>query len=346
MNCSVSTAGFKNFTKFSEESLILGLMKRAVIALLLLGRVVAAEDPKALALKARIAISNVDGRIDHFSADVKGRRLFISALGNHTVEVIDVQSGRRLRTIADVAEPQGAYYDPSTNRLFVACRMDGTTKVLDAGSFQLLETVRFSGNADNIRYDAAARRIVVGYGDGALAFLESNGKNIGEIALDAHPESFQIENKGTRVFVNVPDRKEIQVADLVKNAVLARWPVTSALKNYPMALDEAHHRLFIGCRAPARMLVIDTENGKQTAAAEIVGDTDDLFYDPARNRLYVIGGEGFVDVFDADRYNRIARYATASGARTGLFVPEWEKLFVAVPHRGGQRAEILIYETK
>src|SRR5579872_1956668 len=247
------------------------MMKRALTALLLLGALVQAQDPTALILKSRIAISNVDGRIDHFSADVKGRRLFLSALGNHTVEVIDVKAGKRLGTIADLAEPQGVYYDPSTNRLFVACRMDGTTKVLDAGSFQLLQTVKFSGDADNIRFDAARRRIVVGYGDGALALLDSNGKKSGEIALDAHPESFQLEKTGTRVFVNVPDRQEIQVADLVKNAVLARWPVTSALKNYPMALDDAHHRLFIGCRAPARMLVIDTETGKQTASVEIVG---------------------------------------------------------------------------
>ena len=116
-----------------------------------------------------------------------------------------------------------------------------------------------------------------------------------------------------------------------------------------MTLDEAHHRLLIGCRSPARMLVIDTEIGKQTAAVEIVGDTDDMFYDANRSRVYVIGGQGFVDVFeqkDPDHYNRLAHYATAPGARTGLFVPDWGKLFVAVPHRGEQRAEVLVFETK
>ena len=149
--------------------------------------------------------------------------------------------------------------------------------------------------------------------------------------------------------MNVPDKKEIQVLDLVKNAMSGRWPVTSALKNYPMALDEAHHRLLIGCRAPARMLVIDTETRKQTASVEIVGDTDDLFYDAPASRVYVIGGQGFVDVFaqkDADHYDRTAHFATAPGARTGLFVPDWGSLFVAIPHRSEQRAEIRIYETK
>jgi len=145
----------------------------------------------------------------------------------------------------------------------------------------------------------------------------------------------------------VPDQKGIEVADVVKNSVIAKWPVTSAVKNFPMALDEGHHRLLIGCREPARMLIIDTGTGKQTGSVEIVGDTDDLFYDASKGRVYVIGGEGFVDIFeqrDADRYDRLGRLATAPGARTGLFVADWGKLFIAVPHRGEQRAEILILE--
>jgi DNA-binding beta-propeller fold protein YncE len=324
-------------------------MKQAVAALLLVGGFVHAQEPKALTLNGRVELPNVNGRIDHFTADLNGQRLFMAALGNRTVEVIDVQSGKRLRTLTDLAEPQGVYYDASTNRLFAACAKDGTTKVFDAGSFQLFDAVKFSGDADNIRYDARGRRIIVGYGDGALGFLDLHGKKNGEIALDAHPESFQLEKIGTRVFVNVPDQKQIQVADLVKNAVIGKWPVTSALKNYPMALDEGHHRLLIGCRTPARMLVFDTETGKQTASIEIVGDTDDLFYDAVRSRVYVIGGQGFVDVFEqkgADRYERSAHYPTAAGARTGLFVVEWGKLFVAVPHRGEQGAAVLIYEAK
>jgi DNA-binding beta-propeller fold protein YncE len=332
-----------------NPSLSSKIVKCAAPVLLLLAGVVRGQEPKALSLKGRIDLPSVEGRIDHLSADLRSQKLFMAALGNHSVEVLDVQSGKRIRTLSGLAEPQGIYFDPSTNRLFVACAIDGAAKVFDAGTLQPLATAKYSGDADNIRYEARSRRIVVGYGDGALAFLDSSGKKLGEIALDAHPESFQLEKSGTRVFVNVPDKKEIQVANLAKNAVLARWPVTSALKNYPMALDEAHHRLWIGCRTPAHMLAIDTDTGKQTASVEIVGDADDLFYDAGRNRLYVIGGEGFVDVFDTktpDRYTRLARYSTAPGARTGLFVPEWSKLFVAVPHQGRQRAEILVYEAK
>lgn len=308
-----------------------------------------AQAPQALELKTRISLPGVNGRIDHLTADLKGRRLFVAALGNHTVEVIDTQNGKHLRSIPDLAEPQGVYYDPTTDRIFVACRKDGATKIFDAATWKLLKTVNLSDDADNIRYDGRARRILVGYGDGALAFLDPDGRKTGEIALDAHPESFQLEKTGNRVFVNVPDKKEIEVADLARAAVISRWPVTSALKNYPMALDENHHRLLIGCRAPARMLAIDTETGRQTAAVEIVDDTDDLFYDAVRSRVYVIGGGGFVDVFeqkDADRYQRVAHYPTAPGARTGLFVADWGKLFVAVPHRGSRPAEVLEYEAK
>jgi DNA-binding beta-propeller fold protein YncE len=324
-------------------------MKSLFALPLLLAGAVHSQETKFLSLTARIDLPSVNGRIDHFSADLKGQRLFMSALGNHTVEVLDVQSGKRVRTLPDLAEPQGAYFDPSTNRLYIACAQDGTVKIYDASSFQLLQTVKLGGDADNIRYDARGGRIIVGYGDGALGFLDSNGKKAGEIALDAHPESFQLEKAGSRVFVNVPDRKEIQVADLSASKLLAKWPVTSALKNYPMALDESNHRLLIGCRTPARMLAIDTETGKQTASMDIVGDTDDLFYDAARKRVYVIGGQGSVDVFEqksADQYDRIAHIPTAPGARTGLFVPDWGQLFVAVPHRGEQRAEVQIFEAK
>jgi DNA-binding beta-propeller fold protein YncE len=324
-------------------------MKHAVTAIFLFAAILPGEEAASLVLKGRIALPNVNGRIDHFSADAKGQRLFLAALGNHTIEVLDVQTGKRMHTIPGLPEPQGVYFDPSSNRLFAACAGDGGIRIFDGATFQLLDTVKSSGDADNIRYDARGRHVIVGYGDGALLILDAAGKKAGEIALDAHPESFQLEKAGVRTFVNVPDKKEIQVLDLARNAVVQRWPVTSALKNYPMALDEAHHRLLIGCRAPARMLVLDTDSGRQTASVEIVGDTDDMFHDAPRNRVYVIGGQGFVDVFDqkdSDQYLRVARHPTAPGARTGLFVADWGKLFVAVPHRGEQPAEVLVYEVR
>jgi DNA-binding beta-propeller fold protein YncE len=324
-------------------------MKHAVATLLLFSGMLPAAEPEALAMRTRIALPNVEGRIDHFSADLKGNRLFMAALGNRSIEVLDVANSKRIHSIADVAEPQGLYFDPTSNHLFAATRQDGTVKVFDGGTYQLLQTTNLGGNADNIRYDSRERGVIVGFGSGAFAFLDSNGKKTEEVALDAHPESFQLEKAGTRAFVNAPDRKEIEVVDLAKNAVIAKWPVTSALKNYPMALDEAHHRLLIGCREPARMLVFDTETGKQTASVEIVADTDDLFFNARRGRVYVIGGGGSVDVLeqkDGDHYTPLQHIQTAPGARTGYFSPDWSKLFVAVPHRGEQAAEVLVFEAR
>src|SRR6266851_4217108 len=335
--------------------------------LLVLSRPAAGQDSSALSLKTHIALPNVKGRIDHFSVDVKGQRLFMAGVGNHTLEVIDLKSGKQVRTIPDLEEPQGVYYDASTNHLFVACGGDGVTKMFDGTTFQVLATVKFPDDADNIRYDIRSKSAIVGYagakelrkreaGTGGLGFIDASGKKTRDIVIDAHPESFRLEEKGTRLFVNVPDKKEIEVVDVEKGTILARWPV-SAKNNFPMSLDEAHHRLFVGAWTPPRLIVFDTETGKEVASVElgekgvvkkdIVGATDDLFYDSARGRTYVLNALGSIDVFqqkDPDHYDLIASVPTPPRTQTGLFVPEWGKLFVAVIKQGEQSAEIRVYE--
>lgn len=318
------------------------------------------QEPQAVSLSSRIPLAHVKGRIDHFSVDVKAQRLFVAAVANHTLEVIDLQSGKQVHSITDLAEPQGVFYDAFTNRLFVACALDGTTKIYDGTTFHLLSAVKFPDDADNIRYDARSRSVIVGYagakalrnreeGTGGLGFIDSEGKKTGEIVVDAHPESFQLEQTGTRLFVNVPDKGEIEVVDLAGRKVLARWPVTSAKDNFPMALDETHHRLFVGTRTPPRLLVFDTKTGKEITSREIAGNSDDLFYDSAKQRVYVLTSQSALDVFqqrDPDHYDHIARLSTPPRMQTGLFVPEWGKLFAAAPNQGEQGAEILVYEVK
>jgi len=328
----------------------------------------AAQESEPLSLKGSIDLPNVKGRIDHFSVDVKGQRLFVAGVGNHSLEVMDLQSGKRVRTISNLAEPQGVFFDAATNRLFVACALDGVTNIYDGTTFQLVGTVKFPDDADNIRYDARSKSVIVGYagakelrnrdeGAGGLGFIDSTGKKTRDIVIDAHPESFRLEEKGTRIFVNVPDKKEIEVVDGEKGAILARWPVTTSKNNFPMSLDEAHHRLFVGAWTPPRLLVFDTETGKQVAALElgekgvvnprIVGVTDDLFYDSARGRIYVLNALGSIDVFqqkDADHYDLIASIPTPSNTKTGLFVPEWGKLFVGVLQEGTKNAEVRVYQ--
>jgi len=336
-------------------------MKYWIASLLLVSGLAAGQQQTpALSLTTRIPLPNVKGRIDHFGVDVKGQRLFVAGVANHTLEVIDLKSGQRVRTIPDLEEPQGVYYDAATNHLFVACGGDGVTNVYDGSTFKLIASAKFPDDADNIRYDARSKQVIVGYagakqlrkreeGTGGLGFLDTNGKLIREVVIDAHPESFRLEEKGTRIFVNVPDKQEIEVVDAVKGTILARWPVTSAKNNFPMSLDEAHRRLMVGAWMPPRLLVFDIDSGKQVASGEIAGNSDDLFYDASRGRVYVLTAAGFLEVFqqkDADRYDRIARYATPPGTQTGLFVPEWGKLFAGVQGRDKQPSEVLVYEAK
>jgi DNA-binding beta-propeller fold protein YncE len=330
-------------------------------------KVTAPAVPAPLVLKTTIPLPDAKGRLDHVGVDLKGNRLFLAEIGNGGVEAIDLASGKSLHMLTGFGEPQGVYFDTGTNRLFVASGDDGTVKIFDGTTYAPVATAKFSSDADNLRFDARSKRVIVGYGgekfvggkavapqgergkgDGALAFVDANGKAGPEISVDAHPESFQLEKTGTRVFVNVPDRHEVQVADLAKGTVIAHWPV-SCTDNFPMSLDETHHRLFIGCRIPATMQVLDTNTGKSIASVDIPGTTDDLFYDAARARIYVLGGVGNVDVYaqkDADHYERLARVPAPVGSRTGLFVPDLNELFVSVSQSAKQPAELLVYEAK
>jgi DNA-binding beta-propeller fold protein YncE len=303
-----------------------------------------------LKLVQTIPLPGVEGRIDHFGVDVKGQRLFMAALGNNTLEIIDLAQGKRVQTIRGLREPQGIRFAPELNRIFVANGGDGTLRAYDGTALTLASTVNLGDDADNVRYDSSAGQILVGYGSGAIATVDAKTvKTTGTIKLSAHPESFQLESSSVRMFVNVPSAGEIAVLDRKQQHVITTWPLGSLKANFPMALDEANHRLFVGTRNPARLVVFDSESGKQVTTVNCSGDTDDLFYDPQNKQIYLSAGEGFIDVFkqqDADHYQAIAKLPTAGGARTSLFVPELHRLYLAVPHRGNQEAAIRVYEVQ
>jgi DNA-binding beta-propeller fold protein YncE len=305
-----------------------------------------AADP--LKLERTIPLPGVEGRIDHMAVDVLHRRLFVAALGNNTVEVLDLDGGKRIRSITGLHEPQGIAYVPAPSLVYVANGEDGKLKVFDGVSFELRQTIDFSGDADNVRYDPDARQIYVGYGSGALGIVDLlTRRKVGDVALAGHPESFQLEQSGTRIFINVPTAGHVAIVDRRARSLTLKWPLPGKQANFPMALNEAGHRLFIGCREPPHVAVFDTNTGKIVATFECVDDTDDLFYDAALKRLYISGGEGFITVIqeqDGNTYHPLARIATASGARTSLFVPALKRLYLAVPHRGKQGAEIRVYQ--
>jgi YVTN family beta-propeller protein len=319
----------------------------ATIALVAL-QIASGQTP--LTLVGTIDLPGVEGRIDHLAVDTAARRLYVAALGNDTVEVLDLKSSSHIKTVPGFREPQGIVVVPEANLVAVANGHGEGVQFIDTGDYRPTRAVKLGDDSDNVRYDVAAKRLFVGFGSGALAAVSpADGKVLAEVKLSGHPESFQLERSGTLVFVNVPTAAQIAVVDRTAMKVVATWPVVSARSNFPMALDEPNHRLFIGCRRPAKVLMYDTTTGRESGSLDIVGDTDDLFYDAVRKRLYLTGGEGFLDVFqeqDANRFTRIAHVATAAGARTSAFASEEARLYLAVPHRGNQKAEIRIYEAR
>ena len=322
-----------------------------IVSALLLGALAVgghAQESTMLKLAQTVPLPGVNGRFDHFAVDVKGRRLFVAALGNNTLEVLDLGAAKRVTSLTGVHKPTGVLFLAEANQIGVANGDDGSFKRFDAAAYAWLNDLRSLDDADNVRFDTTAKRIYVGYGDGALGVTDSTAaKLIASIKLPAHPESFQLERTGNRIFVNLPDAKQIAVVEREQRAVVARWPMEEFQANFPMALDETGHRLFVGCRKPPRLVVFNTEGGAPVADLEISGDTDDLFFDAKRNRLYVSCGEGFLDVVqrrDSDRYARSARLPTREGARTCFFSPELDRLYLAVPQRDGRDAEIRIYQ--
>lgn len=308
-------------------------------AILAVGSSLPAE---SLVLERTIPLPGVEGRIDHFAFDAAGGRLFVAALGINTVEVVDLKAGKAVHSITGLSEPQGIYYAAEVNRLYVANGGDGVVRVFDGTTFAPVTTIKFDDDADNVRYDATTKLLYVGYGDGGLGAINIQTNQIAtETPLSAHPESFQLETGGVRVFINVPKSHEIAVVDRRKNAVTATWSLGLAAANFPMALDEANHRLMVACRVPARLLVFDTSSGKEEAKLDLHGDCDDLYFDPVRRQLYASCGEGYIDVFGVTGAGRFAlreAIKTEPKARTCFF--EGEHLYLAVPRRGNESAQL------
>lgn len=313
-----------------------------------------AQQNAPLRLIQTIPLPNVHGRIDHFDVDVKGQRLFMSALGNNTLEVFDLRSNKVIYSIRGLQEPQGVTFVPKSNRVFVANGDDGTVRMFDGSTYKLLKAVQLASDADDTRYDSATNQVFVGYGDGAKAGIATldgtTGDLVATIKLPDHPESFQLEQAGQKIYVNIPSADNIvDVLNRTTRKVIATWKLGGAQDNFPMALDEANHRLFITCRTPAEVLVLDTESGNVVARIAAVTRADDAWYDAANKRAYVSGGGGAITVIqetDANHYSETAQFKTEDGGRTSCLVPQLNRLFLGVWGQHGQPEELRIYEIR
>jgi hypothetical protein len=307
---------------------------------------------RPLVLSGSISMDGVKGRFDHFA--LGQGRVFVSALGNNTVEVLSIFGGIVEHTITNIPNPQGIAFSPEAHKLFVASAK-GKLYIYDADAFNLIATLDFEGGADNLRYDAATKRVYVGCGDdektGAIVAVDAmtNQRTDEEYKIGGEPESFQLESSGPNIYVNIPDLKQIAVINR-QTKQITRWPLTGLRMNFPMALDEEDHRLFVGIREPARLAVFDTTSGRMIVALPSAEDADDLYYDSEHKRVYVPGGEGLIYVFkmnDPDHYRLLSKIPTALGGRTAGYFGRTGKgmhrFFLAVPSRGEQKAELRIY---
>lgn len=323
------------------------LGRALLLAALLAGPAAAAEPaaaPAPLVLEAKIGLGAVSGRIDHLAVDPRRRRLFVAELGNGSLGVVDLAARTQLRTVSGFKNPQGVGYEASTDTIYVADAGDGAVHVLRGEDFAPLGRIELGSDADNVRIDEAHRRVLVGYGDGALAILDPAARRkLGEVRLPAHPEGFQLAEGGAQAVVNLPDAHRIAIADLAGGGVRA-IPTGSLAANFPMAVDAAAGRVLVGFRSPPMLAAFALPDGHLVAKAAICGDADDLFVDD-RRRIYVSCGAGVVDVLQpaGDGYERIARVPTASGARTSLFVVGLDRLYVAARAGWSEPATIWVF---
>jgi YVTN family beta-propeller protein len=316
-----------------------------------------------------IPLGDVAGRIDHLAVDVVRKRLFVAELGSDRVAVVDLDARRVLQTIDALAEPQGVAYEPTTDTLFVANGGDGSVRLYSGGGYAPVGRVDLHDDADNVRLDAVNHRVLVGYGHG-LAAIDIATHAMRAWPLGGHPESFQIEATG-RVFVNVPSVRA--VVTLEADGRAQQRSIAPPGANFPLALDDLG-QLVLPLRRPPALLVMlvapppntardpassaqnastsrtdrDSTSGteREPTSSELCDDADDVFFDAARKRLYVSCGDGHLDVFERtdSRYARVDHVPTAHGARTSLFVADWDRLYLAVPASAGTPAAVWIME--
>jgi DNA-binding beta-propeller fold protein YncE len=306
-----------------------------------------------LQLEEQIPVPGVAGRLDHFTADVKRKRLIVSALGNNTVEVIDTFAGKVTHSIKGLAEPQGPLYVPDVDKLYVANAEDGKVRVYDGATYTLRKTIDFGTDPDNMRYDAASKKVFVGFGeeDGGIAMIDpATDDRVGEVyKTGGHPESFQVEASGKHIYVNVPDAGNVVESIDRKTGAVTKWPMKDLRGNYAMALNEEDHRLYTVSRKLPMLVVFNTETGSEVARMPAAGECDDVFFDASRKRIYEIGGEGSISVFqqdDPDHYELLANVPTGIGIRTGFYFAKRDRFYVGVPAKGNEPAQVWTYEAE
>jgi DNA-binding beta-propeller fold protein YncE len=313
------------------------------------------QDAPPLKLAQTLTLpADVKGNFDHFGVDLKNDRLFATPEGYKAVLVFELKSGKPLHTIKGIGKPHAVLYREDLNRIYITDGDAGDVKIFDGKTYALLSSVKLLEDSDSIGYDPKTKYLYVDNGGGdvhqtysMLSVVDTTaGKKLADIKIDGDTlEAMALEPSSPKLYVNNRAKNQVEVVDREKREVVASWPVTKCKTNVAMALDEAGHRLFIGCRT-AQMAVLDTESGKEITALPMTKGVDDVIYDPASKRIYA-ACDGDVDVYQQsspDEYKLLAKVPTGPLGRTARLVPELKKFFVAVPQHGTDPAKILVFD--
>jgi DNA-binding beta-propeller fold protein YncE len=298
--------------------------------------------------------ATIVGRFDHFGFDLRNGRLFATPEDFKALLVLDLSTGRVLREIHGIAKPHAVLYREDLDRIYVTDGVDGALKIFDGATYQLIGSVSLSKDADAIGYEPSTKElyIVNGGGDEGLEYSllsvvdTTSGKKTADIRIEGRTlEAMALDVFRPRLYLNNRARNRVTVVDRFKKAVLGEWPITLGKDNVAMALDEAHQRLFVGCRS-GHVVVFDTNTGAELQALSIPKGIDDLQYDPASKRLYA-AGDGSVAIFeqtDADSYTPLGESPTGPAAKTARLAPQINRYFVAAPQHGSENAAVLVFE--
>jgi hypothetical protein len=296
-----------------------------------------------------IPLAGPTGRLDHMALDTAHHRLFVANMPNSSLDIVDLAQGKLIKQVPGQRGIQGIAYAVDLDLIFVG-NGSGSFNVFDGRDYHLLKSLHPGDDCDNVRYDTRTQRVYVIHAPRSLAVIDAKTRTLlKEIPLPADPESFQLERGRPRIYLNTPSPSQVVVIDTEKSAVQKLYPLKRGGENFPMALDEAHHRLLVGCRRPPVLVVLDTETGREVASVAIPGDTDDVWYDAEQRRIYFSCGEGYLAVLrqsDPDHYQVVARLPTQRGARTSLYDPGSHRLYLLVPrHADSSAPEVWVFRT-
>jgi DNA-binding beta-propeller fold protein YncE len=327
----------------------LGALAAVPVAILLISLGAAGAGEPALKLVQTIELQGKAGKLDHLVVDSKGQRLFLANKVNNTLDVVDLKGGKLLKQVAGQGGAQGVAYAADLDRIYVALGTGGFCNIFSGTDYKLLKTVKFTDDADNIRYNPRTHRVYVAHAESSLGVIDAESFAIkADIKLPGPAEAFQLEVGRPRLYLNSPSSSEVIVVDTDKNEIVSRHKLKLAGGNYGIALDEANHRLFIGCRTKPMIVIMDSASGKEITSVTIPADTDDVFYDGKRKRIYASCGEGALAVIrqlDSDRYEFQEKITTVKDARTSFFDPDAGRLYLAVPRQKDKKGpEIRVFE--